>query len=362
VSPPVWKDLPTGTFTKVGPRTYSLSTNGVPAGEFQFRIVTVIQGGQTLVSPITEPYLFTAAPPEPAGLETRIKVTSAADSSGETTHRGDTLTYEISYRVKGTTPPTNLVVGAFLPLNTRPTKWDKGAKFYKLSPTVGDEVRWRLGTVAPSTTWKTLRCSAQVREPSQFQLDRGITFNNVGDVLSSFSYINSGTKYEGSPVAAQSTVILPLEIEATRLGSSSAKYEPGEMVRIFFKLKNGASYMAKRATLKVHQPTLDLSIQDAGDGPQFVDSSKQPIGYPKDGKTGQQVRVVPGFKTNPALEDSLTEGQTAHFAYGHLKAQDERFAIVTFRVPWDFPVETEPVIISRAPNSPSSRPGATRWK
>lgn len=108
-----WTDL--GDMVALGSMRFLLDTYHLPVGTFAFRIVTSVDGVGTTYSKASPLYTILDAAPY---LETRLDVTSASDPTGETTHRGDLLTYTVRFQNSGAGNYGDLKVRIRYPDNT----------------------------------------------------------------------------------------------------------------------------------------------------------------------------------------------------------------------------------------------------
>jgi len=96
--PESWLYLPGGTMNPSGGLSYILTLNNLPTGNFAFRVATTVDGVGTTFSAATLKYDILAAAPH---YEVELDVTSASDPTGFTTHRGDTIDYNVRFRNSG---------------------------------------------------------------------------------------------------------------------------------------------------------------------------------------------------------------------------------------------------------------------
>lgn len=126
--PGSWVNLPGGTMDPTGSLTFILTLNNLPAGTFAFRIATEVDGVGTTFSTPSE--TFTVLPAGPF-YEIQTVATPVSDPTGQTTHRGDTITYTVRFRNTGgaaVQPSQNLALKIRLPDAVYTSSTPTGAK------------------------------------------------------------------------------------------------------------------------------------------------------------------------------------------------------------------------------------------
>jgi len=96
--PGSWIDLPGGTMNSETSQGFKAILTNLPIGTFAFRVATTIDGLGTTFSAPSDTFEVLASA---SYLEVDLDVSSASDPTGDTTHRGDTLTYRAKFRNSG---------------------------------------------------------------------------------------------------------------------------------------------------------------------------------------------------------------------------------------------------------------------
>lgn len=113
--PGSWVDLPGGAMPSSTSLSFLLSLSNLPAGTYALRVATEVPGLGTTFSTPSE--TLTVLPAGPF-YEIQTVATPVSDPTGQTTHRGDTITYTVRFRNTGgaaVQPSQNLALKLRLP-------------------------------------------------------------------------------------------------------------------------------------------------------------------------------------------------------------------------------------------------------
>ena len=332
INPNQWFDIAGATLNRGQDGTWTITLNKVPTGILSFRILSTVNG-QTYLSDVSGIYEITGAP---SAFEIGSTVASITDPTGLTTHRGGVLNYAVDYRNSGDALATSVSVVAYVPPNTTVAFKSAGGVVKPIQGSPGAaEIVWKISKLAPSESFKTLTYGLRVKEPTTAEPN----VNPLGATVSTYPSIFAASGGSAAGPDRISTVGPATRIAIERLNPSQPLV-PGGLVKLFFTLHNDASYNAREFVLKLN-PDSGLTVQqDGANAPQFTDAQQNPLGQPKDGVSKKKVAKAPGFTTNPAFDDLPSDGQFAYLNFGTVKPGETRHAVATFRLSYDFPVDT----------------------
>lgn len=335
--PNSWIDLPNSLLKNTTTSGWTLFTKMLPAGDFAFRVASSLPGEATVYS---DPSALINIAAAAVKLEMTSQMIVASDSTGQTTHRGDKITYRFRARNAGSLPGKDVKLRALVPAGTTYLSSKLGGRKMQFGTTGNYEVVWNLGNLAPALAAgaKDYEFTVVVTEPTDAQdqaADNAVPpqprLNDVGAQIKQQFHLISETG--GSPAVVgplfSTTIVSPLLVTSEIL--DGADLRPGGILRMDFTVQNKASYNAFLGTLSVRVPT-GLVIQNQIDAPVFIDQNGQPGAL----KDPISKRVLTS-KFNPELGELSDRRQYADFDFGSLLPGGKQKMRCTFRIPYDWP-------------------------